>query len=421
MKSKDKLVFIILSILIVIFPLHRLVTYTINALGVTDSFLFDINKVYFLWFSLPFLAGIYIVRILKNEYKVTIFDYLSYILLILGLITSLFAVNKYVSIFGTKYRDEGLISIYTYIFIFLNAKNIKDKKVIKNLINIFLISTLIQSVYALLQVCTNLSFIRHYSIHYMASGLSGNPNFLGSSLVLAITISSIYFLSSRKYRYLLLSGMYMMGITFASSTGPFLTVIILYILLIYYLVIKKYNVTDYLIILLFLVLVFLASSKLIDVTHKTVNIEPNYNISEEIKAIASDNTATTSNYTFANDRVGLWKSALPLAKKYLIVGAGFDNFMYVYPYQSNLLTYDKAHNIYLETLICSGGLYLVVYLLLCALLVIKYFKIKNDLLIAVFLAFITYSIQGFANINVIDICFIFWMIMGFVNRLGESN
>lgn len=416
----NKFVYYISIFLLIIFPFHRILTYTINALGVTNSFLFDINKVIYLWITLPILIYIYIKGLFKNEYKLNKYDYICYFLLLMGLITSLFAVDKYTSIFGKIYRDEGLLSIYTYIFIFLNAKNIKNKKYIENIINIFLVISLIQVIYAIVQVYTNLSFIRHYSTHYMASGLSGNPNFFGSYMVLSIAISSILYLSRKKIRYLLLSVMYLGGIILASSTGPFITVIILFILLIYYLIRKEFNIKNYLILLISLVIGYFLYTNLITLTNKEETIKDNYNISKEIETVINSDNKDTS-HDVSNGRITLWKNSLPLTKKYIIVGAGFDNFINVYEHNTPDLAYDKAHNIYLEMFICSGGLYLVGYLLLCFFIIKDNIKKKDSLLLALFMAFLAYSIQGFSNINVIDICFIFWMFTGFINRLGEDS
>ena len=106
----------------------------------------------------------------------------------------------------------------------------------------------------------------------------------------------------------------------------------------------------------------------------------------------------------------IWKRSLPLVKKYFSVGAGIDNYYFVfkdYPL-------DKAHNIYLQILVTNGLPSLLLYLGLCLLIFIRNIKFKGPLTTALFVAFVGYSIQGFANISVIDVAPYFYVIMGII-------
>ena len=73
---------------------------------------------------------------------------------------------------------------------------------------------------------------------------------------------------------------------------------------------------------------------------------------------------------------------------------------------------DNAHNIYLHTLVSSGLLGLIPYLILCLLVFIKGLKTKSNLMMILLGGFVAYSIQAFANISVIQVAPIYYIIMG---------
>ena len=139
--------------------------------------------------------------------------------------------------------------------------------------------------------------------------------------------------------------------------------------------------------------------------------EENYLISEEIaNIVANDIITNKENNNFGNGRIRLWKNLIPYAKEYLFVGAGIDNIGVIY--KDDWLNYDKAHNIYLQMLITDGVFALIFYCILCLTLFIKGLKLKSPFYIALYIAFIGYSIQAFANISVIDVAPYFYIIWG---------
>ena len=122
-----------------------------------------------------------------------------------------------------------------------------------------------------------------------------------------------------------------------------------------------------------------------------------------------------------------------------IVGVGFDNFYLEYPNPKieNKLSFtltgdevkkeepyyyivDNAHNVYLHTAVSTGLLGLIPYLLLCLLVFIKGLKFKNKLGILLLSGFVAYSVQAFANISVIQVVPIYYIIMGLIISLKEE-
>ncbi|MGM9877115.1 MAG: O-antigen ligase family protein, partial [Bacilli bacterium] len=130
---------------------------------------------------------------------------------------------------------------------------------------------------------------------------------------------------------------------------------------------------------------------------------------ENIKKISSGNKNEIM--SIATNRVQVWVNTLPLFKRYWLFGAGIDNFRDIYP-QSGYISYDKAHNVYLQIGITNGIPALVVYMIICFIPFAKGFKLNDKFSHALYMAFVTYCIQAFANISVIDVAPYFFLILG---------
>ena len=400
-KNFDKTIYYLVLSIIVLIPFLKLTSYNLYFLNIIND-TFSFNHVYFLWISLFFFVTIYLYGIITKSFKINYIDYIFYILILYAFISTMSAVNIKLSIFGEIHRNEGLITILAYYFILLCTKNIEDKKYINNIINIILIVGLFQSIYSILQVYTDFSFIKHYTIPYMSLGLCGNPNFLGSYMVMLICISISKFLLEKKYMYLLYSIMYFITLVLAGSIGPFITFIIMSI----FMIIKsfKYTKIKYILLLLVFIPILFLTNYFINIKYK---IDDNYNIVSDIKNINNKNINEIS-----SGRITIWKNSLPLIKKYYLLGAGLDNFGEVYEYNTDIIRYDKAHNVYLQILITNGIIPLTLILIICILVFIKGVKLKDKLYLPIYFACIGYMIQSFANISVIDVAPTFFILLG---------
>ena len=163
MKLLDKMIYRFVMLFMICIPLFKFVSYILFLNGVISNS-YDFNHVYVLWLSLP----IFIILYVLNYKKITYVDIITYILIILALISTVFAQDINISIFGETNRNEGLLTILNYYFVFLNVKNISNKKYKQKIINLFFILGIIQVVYAFLQVYTDFNFIKHFSKSYMA-------------------------------------------------------------------------------------------------------------------------------------------------------------------------------------------------------------------------------------------------------------
>ena len=119
---KDKLLSIIIIILSILTPI-AILPKTIN----NDSYIPKIAV-------LIFCGAVLLILTLMN-YKKLYFDKLDILLIVFAIlifISTCFSSQIKISIIGTPTRYEGMLSLYTYILIFLCAKKFFKKEYFKN-------------------------------------------------------------------------------------------------------------------------------------------------------------------------------------------------------------------------------------------------------------------------------------------------
>ena len=398
-----------------------------------------INPAIILYVSVPFLIFVYIKDIVDKKRKLDIYDYLFYILVIVGIVSCIFSIDKMISIFGKDFRHEGFLSVLSYCLLFINWKENGSKEDIKKFLKLLITIAVINSIYALFQTYTNFDFVLTYFDYdgKMASGMCGNPNFFGSLIVTVLAIVTCNFLIDKEklnYRKILLLILLFIALINSESTGPILTYIIFLIFLFVFLYIKKYKVLKRALVLCailitsYLTLIPLNNNFVLDKDGNKIN-KNETSISSIKKTIGSGGTG----------RLKIWENSLNIVKDNPVIGVGFDNFVLAYPnpkvenkvslvltndgaHKEVLYYYivDNAHNVYLHTAVSSGLLGLIPYLLLCLLVFIKGLKFKNKLGILLLSGFVAYSIQAFANISVIQVAPIYYIIMGLILSLKEE-
>ena len=408
MKLLDKLIYRFVIIFMISIPLFKFISYVLYFKGVILNS-YDFNHVYVLWISLPILVIFYIISMISK--KINYIDIILYFLIILAFVSTFLAQDINISIFGETNRNEGLLTILNYYFVFLNIKNLSDKRYKYNIVKIFLILGVIQVIYSIFQVYTNFDFIKHFSKEYMAMGLCGNPNFFGSYMVMLVLISSTLYLLKDKIIYFVLSLIYALGLFLANSTAPFIGFVLGLIFLIIF-SFKNINKINLIKLITLFIILFFINDYTLNLRYETIKEDNRrYNIKYEITDTVNSIVSKNNEYNYGSSRIKLWKNLIPVAKKYYLFGAGLDNLRVVYPKDKGLV-YDKAHNIYYQILITNGIFALSIYCLLCLIIFIKGFKIKDNLYIALYVAFVGYSIQAFGNISVIDVAPYFFIILG---------
>lgn len=436
--TNKKILNIVTLCILILVPFLKFFSMNLEMFGLMSNYDF-INPAIILYISVPFLVFIYIKDIIDKKRKLDIYDYLFYILVFVGIISCLFSINRILSIFGKDFRHEGFLSVLSYYLLLINWKENGNSEDIKKFIKFLVILAIINSIYALFQMYTNFDFVLTYFDHdvKMASGMCGNPNFFGSLIVTVLSIITCNFLIDKQklnYKKILLLIFLFVSLINSESTGPILTYIVFLIFLIIFLYIKKYRVLKRILVLFTIIIISYLT--LIPINNNFIVDKVGNKISKNETSISSIKNTIGSG---GNGRLKIWENTLDIIKDNPIVGVGFDNFELAYPNPkipsgivmiatnkevkpqiNSYYVVDNAHNVYLHTAASTGLLGLIPYLLLCLFVFIKGLKFKSKLGILLLSGFVAYSIQAFANISVIQVAPIYYIIIGLILSLKEE-
>ena len=429
--SNKKVLNIVTLCIVLIIPFLKFLSLNLQMFGVINNY-DSINPAVILYISVPILLFIYIKDIICKKRKLDIFDYIFYALLISGSISILFSIDKSIAMLGKEFRHEGFLSVLSYYLLFINYKTNGDNEDINKFIKLVIIIGLINAIYSIFQIYTDFNFISRYNKDpYMASGLCGNPNFFGSLIVTALSLIICKVLMDKKIsiKAILIIILLFIALINAQSTGPFLTLILVFILLIIFLRYKRELVLkNVLVMMIILVSTYIGTFCI----NKYV-----FNIDRWENGISGLNENLE---TGGNGRLTIWKNSLEIIKHNSITGVGFDNFYLAYPNpkpetgtklsitdilfsekqeKKVYLIIDNAHNVYIHTLVSTGTLGFIPFVMLLFLTFVKGLKSKKKLLFILFSGFVAYSIQAFANISVIQVAPIYYIIIGLILSIKQ--
>lgn len=140
---------------------------------------------------------------------------------------------------------------------------------------------------------------------------------------------------------------------------------------------------------------------------------------------------------FASLRGFVWSRTVPLLKEYIILGAGADQFGFVFPhqdytarYQYDLLTtyYKKPHNWYLQMATESGCVSAVLMIVFWILYLVRGFRQLSDcretladyLQCAIWFSVLGYLLTAFFNDSFLTVAPVFWCLAGVGMGLQRS-
>lgn len=368
---------------------------------------------------------LYIFDKFLNSKRLDKYDVLIFLLIIFGIISTIFAVNVKTSIFGFYNRREGLLVIITYYILFLVSKSIKNMKYKDIILKAIIIYGLLHSVYGICQYfkIRNLLGIKIIKHRYYSTGLENNPNFFGSIIIMCLGISlSKFLINKKKYDFIygIISIIYFMSLIVSGTMSSMISFVIIVPVLFIILLINKIKFKFMLSKILFLVITFFICFQVFNKIDKNYFLEQVKTTKNEISNVAKGNIDDG----YGTGRIHIWKNTFKLASKNLINGVGIDNLYYAFDIDNRLvdiksgLLVDKAHNEYLQKLVTEGIFSFIIYLELLIMIFIdsltKIYKYKeyDSIIIALFIAFVGYIIQAFFNISVICVAPIFYIIMG---------
>jgi len=354
--------------------------------------------------------------ILSREEKL-ILIYLSFVFL-----SVFFSSDKSRAIWGSLGREEGIIAISAYAILFIISR--KYFKVNETLVKIIKVTSIIVAIYGILQFYNIDPIPRDYlrvAWRGRAFSTMGNPNFLGSYLVLILPIPVYSFIKENRIGELVVSSIlyYCLLLTFTRSA---LIGFIIIILMVVVYTIKNKNIWNrafFLLLLTFLLITVFA------------NNQSNGRIFGRFQSIGTDFNKLIEKedgYEKAGaNRIYIWTRTIELIKEKPLIGYGLDNldtvFLDKYSDEmermfNQIYMVDRAHNEYLHIAVSSGIPALITYLIFIILCLKKGYDLtRRDIrYLPYFTAVSAYLVQAFFNISVVSVAYIFWIFLGIITN-----
>lgn len=346
-----------------------------------------------------------------------------------GAISTYFAFDRQIALYGCWGRYEGLFSILYYLSLMLLSTFVSDKYK-KIVVNCILICGAIQAGYAICQCFKWLNVkqfgkaIKVYDETVHATvfkqqpwilGLTNNPNFFGTYMLLCLSYSIGLFIDSKKFVkniiYCLLTALFMFCLLASNTTSVAIGLICVLIFVLIYAV-KNRLFKKIVVLALILIAITVFAVKL----DKTTLIKDVQKTGAEATQIAKGNF----DESYGTKRMYIWKKTVEIIPQHFWHGVGVDSFhkafngtALILKIDQRKILYDKAHNEYLQILITQGIFALIAYVCLYGYSVFcglrRSFKYKEVYLI---LPIIGYLVQAFFNISVIEVAPIFFMTLG---------
>ena len=415
--TKYKTLQLLSSILLILWIINPILTYFFKPiLG---------YSIYYYYSELIYLLGIfgififiYLITYKKIEIKNKTPYILISILVIIGIISTIFANDFNLSLFGESYRREGLLVYIMYIGIIFLATIIKDKKYINYIIKIMIFSSIILSILPLFNsdfTYFNLKNIFHNSNHY------------GYYLLINMMLSSFMIIKEKKHKkiiyiiaYIFLTYMLVKNNTF----GCFLSAIITFICSLIIAIKNKYKVKYILLIILIFILTATLTSHFDIRIGERKNYENKSIVLKNLKVFYKDVNSSIKQDENSNKagsgRGYLWKLSIKYTLKHPLIGGGMECLKNYYKDYTEI---DRPHNIILQVSSFIGIPGAITYIsLILYLAIVNLKKLKDDdLNIAIYFTAMAYFISSMFGNSMYYTSPYFMILLGFLIRMQEES
>lgn len=337
------------------------------------------------------------------------------IMFILAIISTIFAKDKHIAIYGENYRKEGLLVYLFYIGFIFTSSILKNKKYIFNIINTILISAAFIVIIPMFDEQTLLNLYKGRII----SNIFFQFNHYGYFLMICSALALFMFINENKiYKKIIYITLYiilLLNLILNDTFGCILAFIITLICLVIYSINYKWKITNVIVgALVFIILsctvnnyynqnIMFENFKGLFLDTKTVvNFMGEKKELEEEKL--DNEILSDKDYYYLNNigtsRGILWRYAIKQTLEHPIVGGGIEslnNYYYI-----NHIDQDRPHNIVLQISSFIGIPGAIIYIVL-----ILYLAIKNMLLLK--------------NKNIINLVIFFTAMCYFISSLFGNS
>ncbi len=344
------------------------------------------------------------------------------------LISLFFASNLSLAIQGNINREEGFGTLIVYALLFLAARNCSAFS--ESHFSKILISASIIASYGILQYYNIDPFPRDFIRTGWVAAFStiGNPNFLGSFLVLMLPFAYYLFIHQGKKVALLHFALLFWCLLATNTRGTWIGALCSVFV---FVVVSIREKKDHAYLKRSIIMLTLALVLLVGFNSQSDGLFTNRltSISKEFSNVLDRNDQAK----FAGSyRIYIWTRVIDLIQMRPWFGFGIENlqipFVEYFGEESLeifgiFLGVDKAHNEYLHIAVSSGIPSLVAYLTFIIFIISKYMKshTKDELTIPLFTAVMGYLAQAFFNISVVSVAFIFWAYLGVLTAKSKTE
>jgi len=383
--------------------------------------LFEFNKMIFVYILTVLIVGLWVIQMIRTKkiiWRRTIFDLPLLIFLSSQVLSTIFSVDFRTSLLGYYSRfNGGLVSNLCYALLYWAFVANIEAKHISRYLNALLITSLIVSIYAILEHFGHsfscLMFTGHFNVACWVQDVQtrvfatlGQPNWLAAWLVAIIPLT--WYLSLKNKWWLGISAIFFLTLLYTQSRSGLLALAAADLIFCvgHFMISKRLNWTFVICNLLFVILFIVnGSSKL--VTNTTVNTTP-------VVGTALETGGTES----GTIRQIVWKGAIDIWLHYPILGSGVETFAFSYynfrPGEHNMVSewdflYNKAHNEFLNYAANSGSLGLLSYLFIIGIFGFYVYKNLNPLNLALFSGYVGILVTNFFGFSVVPIEVLFFL------------
>jgi O-antigen ligase len=392
--------FLIIWFMLAIFPLlvipnHISIQF---ALGIISPEYFYLPR----YVILGIVAIVALIILLKDRTQISHPAFIPlFFFIIFATISGFLAPVQITAWIGSPYRFTGLSTYYFCIVLFILAQTTdKTDKLLKAMVY----TAAIVSCLGLLQYFgINLVPHEQSASGILSYGTMPHPDFFGTYTAFILPAAIFLFLRSQKLYDLVFPAMISAGQLVSLCRGTWIASLIGLLVIIWY-VWKKPELRKNLFI--FLGALAAVALALMAAKHGLL-------LSRIVSFKGS--SGISLNDAAGSYRMYIWRGAFHLFLLYWAFGIGPDHLIY-----AGLMTpahelADKAHDIYLEMGLTMGIFTLLSYLAFLGLILRKW---KTEIGFVLFTMIAVYLIQGVANIDIVAIMPLFWIVLGLA--LGEQ-
>lgn len=296
----------------------------------------------------------------KTEIKQWLWQHGSYLcltaVLLLAILATIFSTDSRLSFFGDYYRKEGLLTIGAYVGIFMAASGLRNEKLKKRLVEIFVLVSLFLGIIVILQWrgLPIQSVVYQFGINdskafVLWAAIFHNINHYGYYLSMAIMVTAGFFVfEERKILkacwclvFSLLTWVLIKNNTFGAYLGVCAGLLLLMVICIN----RKEGFRKMLILVaVFIGISFVANGIMGQVkSNFVVLVEDTKKIAQVtvVPAEAKEDANVSANLA-GNGRWILWKGAIEIIRKHPVLGVGPDNLAGYYEIKG--IPWDRPHN-----------------------------------------------------------------------------